>query len=364
MTFTNTTPGYGAFPYGTLPYGTDGGVAYGGTQVNIPRRFANEINPPSANGQPNPIGATQATVLKNQAFGTQARIVNYNTNKLRVLCDYISRGASAVTANLNEWGQFEGTGLNWDANHTEVSPTNDFDINNLNNDIVESVWRSPLGTLATPSVLICDTEVGGGASFDTLSLLNTNLTTSGSVNIEASNDPLFPVPVPIAGFFGEEDGNVIWISDTLPLNTYRFYRFTIFDPSNLSGQIQIGTAVFGNAVIFSTQCFVDQVQWNPTHFTNAIPIEGQTTVQNDLGIKNKLRLAFRSWEFSSSDYVLMKRIFANARTDLKCLWVPTPQYPKRFGIYGKMTTIPSENHNAKSEDADYVDFSVEINEAK
>lgn len=364
MTLTNTLAGYGVFPYGSLPYGNDGAIAYGGTQVTISRRFANQINPPFVNGQPNPVGGTQATILATKPFGTQVRVVNYNTSKLRILCDYISRGESAISASLNEFGQFIGTGLNWSANHTETSPTNDFDINNLNTDVVEQVWRSPLGTLGTPSVIICDTESGGGTNFDTFGMLNTNLTTSATIVIEAANDIGFAIPTPIASINGQADGNIIFISDVLPINNFRFYRITMTDPTNQNSFLQVGTIVFGNAVIFSEQCFIDQVQWNPTHFTNSLPVEGQTTVQNDLGIKNKLRLAFRSWEYSSSDYQLMQNVFNTARTDLKCLWVPTPQFPKRFGIYGKLSTRPSESHNAKSIDADYVDFSVEINEAK
>jgi hypothetical protein len=75
-------------------------------------------------------------------------------------------------------------------------------------------------------------------------------------------------------------------------------------------------------------------------------------------------MGFKSWEFSSSDYAAMQDVFTTARTVLKCLWIPTPEFPKRFMIFGKMNRIPKQIHNALSEQADYVDFSVEVDEAK
>jgi len=306
---------------------------------------------------------SQASVPRISFFPSQVRLAQYNITKLRVLMDFPSRGASAYAITLNAWGQSYGLGLNWSANHTEVSSTSDFDVKNVNTDIVEQYWRSPSGSIATPSVLRCDSEVSG-ITFDTLALLGTNFTTSAVITVQMSATSNFIVPITVATLYGDRDGNVVWVSPTLPTASYRYIRVAVSDPSNTDGFLKIGTIVFGNAVILSEECITNTVTWEPRHYVDMIDTEGQTSAQNDRGIKNSVGLEFKSINFSSYDFTQLKNVFSYVRTSLKALWIPTPNFPKRFMVFGKMTSMPRETHNALSEDADYIDYSVNVDEAR
>jgi len=69
-------------------------------------------------------------------------------------------------------------------------------------------------------------------------------------------------------------------------------------------------------------------------------------------------------DYLKINYQNMLNVFDDARTVLKCLWIPTPEIPKRFMVFGKLTKIPEETHNVKSNDKDYINFTIEVDEAR
>lgn len=336
MTTVYAGPGYLTSPYLLFPYLSTYRQGFTPSQVEIPRA---------------------------PLYPSQVRILQYNISRLRVLMEFLSRGAVNYSPTLNAWGQSIGLGLNWTVNHTEPSSTNDFNIRSVNTDIVEQYWRSPSGTLATPSVLRCDTEVSG-ITIDTFAMLGTNLTTSALITLQVATDAAFTTPTTLVTLQGERDGNIVWISPNLPLNSYRFAKIVIYDPTNPDGFIKVGTIVFGNAVILSEQCFTNSVTWEPKHYVDTIDTEGQTAAMNDRGVKNSVTLEFKNLDFNKYDFTQLNNVFGYVRTSLKALWIPTPDYPKRFMLFGKLLRIPREVHNALSEDADYVDYTVEVDEAR
>jgi len=347
MTLIHDEKGYGWFPYGTVPYGSGAQVAAGGFQATILRDLSSH--------------GFQATIQKAVPFGFQARIIPYNVKKLRVMCEFPSRGRDVTTGGNNAWGNTDGEGLSWKASTTEPSSTSSFDVSNLNTDFVEQHWRSATGILT--ATLDCDTEVTG-VFVDTMAMLETNLTTSALVKFQASNTSNFAVIEFEATITPQLDGDNCYIAPTLPVQNYRYWRFDLSDVTNPDGFLKVGTIVFGSAEIMSTQCIISRVEFDEINYTDTIFVEGQSGVQNDRGTKNKLRIAARSWEFSSADYVKIQNVFTTARTILKCLWIPTPEFPKRFMTFAKLTKIPKEIHNVLSEDADYVDFTIEVDESK
>jgi hypothetical protein len=347
MTLIHDEKGYGWFPYGTVPYGSGAMTATGGFQLELLRDFAEY--------------GFQFEVRKAVPFGFQFRVVPYNIKKLRVLCEFPSRGRAATTGGNNAWGNPDGGGENWLASSTEPSSTDSFDVQNLNTDFVEQHWRSATGVLT--ATLDCDTEVTG-IFVDTMGMLETNLTTSAVVKFQASDTSNFASIEFEATIAPQLDGDNCYIAPELPVQDYRYWRFDIADPTNPDNFLKVGTIVFGAATVLSTQCIVSRVEREDVNYTDTVFTEGQSGVQNDRGIKSKVRMGFKSWEFSSSDYAAMQDVFTTARTVLKCLWIPTPEFPKRFMIFGKMNRIPKQIHNALSEQADYVDFSVEVDEAK
>lgn len=276
--------------------------------------------------------------------GMQILFALYNTYNLRILCDFPSRGT---------------TGANWTASSTAAG---DFSVNNLNTDIVEQIWRSVSG-VKTGIILTCDTQISQGVFLDTLGMLNHNLTRSATVQFQGSNDAGFST----IGFDENleviDDVNLYYIASTLPQVSFRYWRFIINDSTNTNDSLQIGTIVFGPSVIFQGECFVDQVQRGTKHFSDKIETEGFTNVSNDRALKYSTQLEFKFLNFQRGNFRNIRNIFKTARTSLKCLWIPTPQFPDRFAVFGKLTQIPVETHKVISEDADYVSFNLEVDES-
>jgi hypothetical protein len=281
--------------------------------------------------------------LNSRLVHEQITLVLYNTTNLRILLDFPSRGTS---------------GVNWIANSTAPG---DFSVNNLNTDIVEQVWRSNPGT-KTGIQLSCDTQVTQGIFVDTLAILNHNLTTSASILWEASNAAGFTA-IGFSQVLPSTKNNIYYIAPTLPTTAFKYHRFTIDDNTNTQNYLQIGTIVFGSSIIFQGECFVDQVTRQTVHFADKIMTEAFTNISNDRALKFAVGLEFRSLNFNQGNYSKMRTIFETARTSLKCLWIPTPQYPSRYGIFGKLQSIPPETHNDLGTDQDYVSFSIDVDES-
>lgn len=313
---------------------------------------------------PRPMGM-QTEFIRLFTLGMQATISLYNTTNLRILCDFPSRGLSSATG-TNQWGNPAGQGQNWKATFTEAG---DFSPFNLNTDIVEQVWRSPDG-YTTGINLDCDTERPQGVFLDTFAMLNHNLTTSATVNLIGSNDPTFGVPGVVIPLLPRlNDPNTYYIAPTLPNVGYKYWRIAIDDPSNPDNFLQVGTIIFGAASIFVGECFVDEVEFQLKDFADTVETEGFTNVSNSRAQKKVVRLDFRSLNFTKGNFKTMRNIFAHARTVLKCLWIPTPDavnedYTARFALFSKLVQVPVERHNNKGRTADYVSFTVELDESK
>lgn len=305
----------------------------------------------------------QVEVISSTPFGMQANIALYNTTNLRILCEFPSRGLSTAVG-LNAWGFPAGVGNNWKSNSTAAG---DFSPFNLNTDIVEQVWRS---TVDSSISLDCDTERPQGVFLDTLAILEHNITTSASITLVGSNDPTFGVigvSIPLQA--RQDDPNIFYIAPELPNTGYRYWRLAIDDGTNPDGYIQIGTIVFGGADIFFGECFVDEVEYQLKDFTDSVQTEGFTNVNNSRAQKKNMRLDFRSLGYLRGNFRMMRNMFRHERTVLKCLWIPTPspldqEYTARFAMFSKMVQIPTERHNNKGAKADYVSFTIELDESK
>jgi hypothetical protein len=302
---------------------------------------------------------SQVVAIRAKGFFSQARGVLYNTTNLRILSDFASRGVETGTG-LNSWGYPIASGLTWKATSTEAGH---FDPNNLNTDVVEEVWRSAAGQIAGV-ILSCDTEVSQGIFLDTFAILNHNLSLSASVVLQGSNVGTFAtVGVSETLYVIRNHENIYYIAPTLPTESYRYWRVVITDLGNADNFLQIGTIVFGSSIIFQGECFVDEVTKSTKHFSDKVETEGFTNVSNDRALKYAVGLDFRRLRYNKGNYSNLRGVFDFARTNLKCLWIPTPEYPERFAVFGKLPTIPVEKHNVKGYDLDYVDFTIEVDES-
>jgi hypothetical protein len=282
---------------------------------------------------------TQAERSKQIEIKTQVRKALYNTTNLRILWEFPSRG----------------DGTNWTSNSTH---SGDYSPNNLNTDIVEQIWKSDDEVAGV--FLTCDAD--NPIFVDTMAILNHNFTTSASVLFQGSNDPGFATPG-VQINLNPTATNIFYIAPTLPTDSYRYWRISIDDTTNPAGFLTMGTVVFGSATIFQGECFVDRVMRSSIHFSDKIATEGFTNVANDRALKNATSLEFRSLRFNRGNYNNIREVFEEMRTSLKALWIPTPQYPSRFAVFGKLRDIPQETHNVKGEDLDFVDFQIEVDES-
>ena len=290
--------------------------------------------------------ASQFSSVQGLAIGMQFRSVLYNTRQLRILWEFPSRGTTAT---------------NWTANSTAMG---DFNVNNVNTDVVEQVWRSAPGA-KTGLRLDCDTGLSQGVFLDTLAILNHNLTKSATITVQGDDDPAFGSPGIVLTLAPVDLKNAYYIAPELPMQGYRYWRISIDDFTNTNNYLEIGTILFGESTIFTEEeSFSNPIKFQKYHYTDKIETEGFTTVSNDRGIKKNLALDFQNINFSGGNYANLQEIFENMRTSHKMLWIPTPKYPARYALFGKLTQIPSETHQDLGEGANYVDFTIELDEAK
>jgi hypothetical protein len=99
------------------------------------------------------------------------------------------------------------------------------------------------------------------------------------------------------------------------------------------------------------------------NYVDSVFTESFSNVRNDRGIKNKVRLTFKNIRYNGGNWSELEELFQEARTTLKCLWVPTPEFPYRFFTFAKLTKIPEETHNVKGENSDFIDFVIETDES-
>jgi hypothetical protein len=286
----------------------------------------------------------QYLMVSLKQLGAQFKSVLYNTVNLRVLMQFPSRGL---------------TGTNWTANSTMAG---DFSVLNVNTDIVEECWRSASG-VKTGLQLVCDSEVSQGIFIDTFALLNHNLTTGAEVFLIGSNDSGFSTVI-FSKRITITNINAYWISPDTPQERCRYWKITIEDTTNQENYLQIGTIVFGESIVMHGECYSNPIKYRKQHFVDTVQTEGFTNVANDRGVKKSIGLSFQNINFSGSNYDNITNIFDTAKTNLKCLWIPTPSYPGRYAVFGKLTQLPEESHLSNGENADYVDFDVEVDEAK
>lgn len=302
----------------------------------------------------------QWRVVQQKPLGTQFRAVIYNTTNLRILIDFPSRGTTVTGGPNNAWSQPSGTGKNWIATSTQASSSNGFSPYNMNTDVVEQYWRSADGVKS--ATITCDTEITQGVFVDTLAFINHNLTGGATVTMQSSNVSDFST-IEQAVTLSVTRKDMYWIAPTLPLVAYRYWRFIINDPGNPDNFVRVGTVVFGSAIIFSNESFVDRVRYGQKQFVDQVYTEGFTNVSNDRGKKKFLELDFKNLIYDRQNFQSMRSVFDQAGITLKCLWIPLPQQPTRFSLFAKLTEIPSEEHNYKAADADYVDFSIRLDES-
>jgi len=287
----------------------------------------------------------QATMMKRESYGLQMTMVIYNATQLRVLCDFPSRGV---------------TSGNWVSD--PIAASGDFGTDNLNTDIVEQVYKSTTATLVN---LTCDTGLPQGVPVDTIAILNHNFTRSATVQVQGSKDN-FATPPDITFDMTVETENMYWIAPSLPnvAGQNRYWRFVIQDITNPAGYLTIGTIIFGAANMFSVaESFTNPIVWGQRHFKDQLQTEGFTTDSNDRALKKFLRLKFGQLNYFMGNYGMLRDMMSYARTSLKCLVIPTPEYPSRFAVFAKLTALPEITFNDLEERLSYMDFDLEWDES-
>ncbi len=282
-------------------------------------------------------------------YGMQSTMVIYNVTQLRLMCEFPSRGTAGLGGN------------NWVASSTMAG---DYLPKNVNTDIVEQVWRSNTGTAAF-STLTCDTGIPQGVPIDTIAILGHNLTKSALVQVQGSNDN-FATPANIVFNMTAETENMYYISPTFPTlaGQNRYWRFIFQDVTNPDGFIEVGTIVFGTSDIFSVaDCFRNPVVNGYRHFKDELRTEGFTNVSNDRALKRYLRLSFEKLNYFKGNYRMLDDMLKFARTSLKCLVIPTPQYPSRFAVFAKLTAMPEVTHTDIDAQTGYIDIDLEWDES-
>ncbi len=290
----------------------------------------------------------QVQAVKADVFGMQSTMVIYNTTALRIMWEFPSRGTAALL------------GLNWTASSQYPG---DYDPENVNTDIIEQVYRSAASSSSLVE-LVCDTGVPQGIPVDTIAILGHNLTTSATVQVQGSNDNFSTTNIVFNMFV--ESNNMYYISPTFPpaAGQNRYWKFIIQDPTNPSGYVEIGTILFGVSEIFSVhECFINPIVHGKRHFKDSLETEGFTTASNDRALKKFMRLRFEKLNYTRYNYRILDEMLEFARTSLKVLVIPLPEFPSRFAIYGKVAAMPEISSTYIGQDDQYVDIDIEWDES-
>lgn len=290
----------------------------------------------------------QYQVITQLGFGVQFLSTIYNTIYLRILHNFKSRGLSNT---------------NWSASS---QATGDFSINNVDTDVEEQVYRSATG-VKSGLKLTCDIGSGQICYMDTLAIRNHNMTVGANIVMLMSNDPLFITGVESINIQSRKL-NTYYIAPSLPIAGFRYFRLQIDDPSNSNDYIEIGNILFGAADIIQGENFTDEVDFEMVDFSDTINTEGFTNVSNSRALKRKLTLQFESLDYEKRNYEILRNVFQTYRTTHKCLWIPTPNVvdqdiTDRLAMFAKLTQVPKERHNNKGPGADYVTFTVDLDES-
>jgi len=281
--------------------------------------------------------------------GLQCFFALYNVNLLRVLCEFDSRGVV-----INNWVvQAGGTA----AGH--------FDINNINTDIWEEIYRSN----DVQITIDCDIGIARKSRPDTFWWGNHNLTSGANITVIGSNDPTFVAPEWqfIVETITPEQVFYILPEDDFPLTGVRYVRQIIVDTTNPAGYLEFGHILFSSAIVFNGDCITQDITKQIVQFKDEFQTEGFTSSMNHRALRKNVNFQFKNLRTGLGNYNrLVDDVFLKARTDLKCLWIPYPLQPTRFGVFAKLTTIPAEQHNLlgdASQDLDFVSFDISVDEA-
>lgn len=286
-------------------------------------------------------------VTVRRGLGIELLVRNYNDKLCRVMCDIESRGDSTT---------------NWTSTSTMTSTTDSFNINNVDNDLEESVWRSATGVV-TGVVLNNDAGAGNTVTVDTIFMRAHNFTSSAAISLQLSDDPTFTVigqTIPIVITDSEE---FYYIAADAPLSGYRYSRTTIDDPTNSNGFLQIGVYGYGQSEVFEEKCFVLPIESEDTEYADVIRTEAYTNKMNFRARRRKLRMNFKNIVYDSQDWKRLQRIIDCAGITQKALWIPTPQQPYRYASWAKLKKLPRyRNNDIGSGNQSYIDFTLETDE--
>ena len=290
----------------------------------------------------------QVQLLKRATLPLQVLFKFYNDFALRILYDFGNRGL---------------TGETWTNADTETG----YDVNDLNNDIVENIWRTEDDINST--ALYLDSEYPQGILVDTLCILNHNLTQNATITWESSPNPSFLVEVETIEL-EITPNNIYWIAPTLPNYQHRYHRFFINDSGKVlsTDYISIGTILMGNSFVMHNEDIVDRITFGHKEFADKVETEGYDNITNSRALKRNIIVDFMSINYTGPNYSVLNNIFTTYRTSLKTMWIPTPSstdqtLTDRFAVFGKMASMPSQTHNYKGPNEQYIDFTVEVDES-
>lgn len=291
----------------------------------------------------------EALVLFTKPTGMSAFIKLYNIDKLRVLASFDSRGV---------------TNGNWTVQQGGTAP-GDYSIDNINNDVWEHVYRSQDITIT----IDCDTGPNSDSRPDTFWFGNHNFTSGALITVLGSLEPNFVSPRWSFQFQSvpKEQAYYLVPVDDFPLDNVRYVRFIIDDQGNADGYLQFAHLIFGASEVLVGDCITENISKKYTDYKDALETEGFTSQMNHRALRKRVGFSLQKLDYNKGNYQkLVDNVFLEARTDLKCLWIPYPRYPTRFGVFAKMVEIPEESHElrgAADEDLDFVSFDITLDES-
>jgi hypothetical protein len=289
---------------------------------------------------------------KYEALGFQVNHTRYNVGLLRILWQMTSDGN---TAN----------------NYTASSSASvDKDILNIKSDITEQYWQS----LTTTEWFVFDCGAGRTMQVDTFALIDTNITNSAVIKIKAFGDAnsapppnwaVVPYLVTVPMSSDPLERNIIYISPTQPLASYRYFRVEITDTTNTAGFLRIGRCIAGSSLVFTTENCLDAVSYKKENYKDEFSINGFTSIANNRALKKNMTISFAN--LNRMQFVNYRRLMeyvTYCRDTLKALVIIDPQEPYQFSVFSKLKAMPEESHQYISSDTMNTSLSLSYDEGR
>lgn len=232
----------------------------------------------------------------------------------------------------------------------------DFDKKNLTTTPLRELWRSGSNIASTQEIVIKTNDES--VIPDVFAILNHNFTSLAVVQLQGSMTTSF-VGAAVIPFTWTKKNMVLLQS---PGAAYKYYKFSILDPSNGCGFIECGRIVAGKSFTMTeNEDITDSIQVAPQDLASKTKTEGFFRASNERVKIDKVAVRFEKLQTVAPDninYLGLQTMFNSVGETFPFLTIVDPEDQAFQITWGMIENLPSRGFTINR----YVDMSLSIEE--